>query len=90
MNEETNESYEFFNIGTGKGYSVLEVIKSFERVNKVQLPYDIVGRRQGDIESIYSDNKFSKQTLNWRASRDLDQMMKSAWIWEKKLKKTGS
>ena len=89
-NEETNESYEFFNIGTGKGYSVLEVIKSFERVNKVQLPYDIVGRRQGDIESIYSDNKFSKQTLNWRASRDLDQMMKSAWIWEKKLKESGS
>lgn len=90
INDETKDNYEFYNVGTGTGYSVLEVIKSFERINKIKLSYEIVGRREGDIESIYSDNKLSSKTLNWRAIRDLDLMMKSAWIWEKKLKESDS
>ncbi|MFL3021966.1 MAG: UDP-glucose 4-epimerase GalE [Cytophagales bacterium] len=90
INDEKKDNYEFYNVGTGTGYSVLEVIKSFERINKIKLSYEIVGRREGDIESIYSDNKLSSKTLNWRAIRDLDQMMKSAWIWEKKFKESDS
>lgn len=90
IKDETKDNYEFYNVGTGTGYSVLEVIKSFERINKIKLSYEIVGRREGDIESIYSDNKLSSKTLNWRAIRDLDQMMKSAWIWEKKFKESDS
>tara|TARA_Y200000002_G_scaffold134480_1_gene110888 strand:- start:387 stop:1415 length:1029 start_codon:yes stop_codon:yes gene_type:complete len=90
INDETKDNYEFYNVGTGTGYSVLEVIKSFERINKIKLSYEIVGRREGDIESIYSDNKLSSKTLNWRAIRDLDQMMKSAWIWEKKFNESDS
>ena len=90
IKDETKDNYEFYNVGTGTGYSVLEVIKSFERINKIKLSYEIVGRREGDIESIYSDNKLSSKTLNWRAIRDLDQMLKSAWIWEKKFKESDS
>jgi UDP-glucose 4-epimerase len=78
-------SHEFFNIGTGKGYSVLDVIKSFEKTSGQKLNYKIVDRRPGDLETIYADTTFSKETLGWEAKLGLDDMTLSAWNWEKKI-----
>ena len=90
IEKKSKKFYEFFNVGTGRGYTVLEVIKSFEKVNNIKLPYDIVGRRQGDIEKFYSDTNLSRNELDWKAERNLDEMMKSAWKWQKRLKDLGS
>lgn len=78
--------YEVFNLGTGNGYSVLEVIKSFEKVSNKKLNYEIVGRRPGDIEQVWADTTFANQELGWKAQRGLDEMMSSAWKWELALK----
>lgn len=77
--------YEVFNIGTGTGYSVLDIIKSFERVSGVRLNYRITPRRAGDIEKIWADPSKANETLGWTAEEDLDSMMSSAWAWQKKL-----
>ena len=77
--------YEYYNIGTGIGYSVMDVIKSFEKVNNLKLKYNISGRREGDIEKIYSDVKLSKKKLSWSYKKSLDHMMSSAWKWQKRL-----
>ena len=90
IEKKSKKFYEFFNVGTGRGYTVLEVIKSFEKVNNIKLPYEIVGRREGDIEKIYSDTNLSRNELEWKAERNLDEMMKSAWKWQKRLKDLGS
>ena len=74
--------YEYYNVGTGKGYSVMDVISSFEKVNNIKLNYVFSERREGDIEKIFSDNKLSKKTLNWSSKKSLDDMMRSAWNWE--------
>ncbi|HYG20109.1 MAG TPA: UDP-glucose 4-epimerase GalE [Ohtaekwangia sp.] len=82
--------YEFFNIGTGKGLSVLEIVKAFERVNNVTLNYKIVDRRPGDIEKIYADTAQANQELGWEATETLDEMMRSAWNWQQHIMKTVS
>ena len=74
--------FEFFNLGTGKGSSVLEVIKSFEKTTGVKLNYKIVNRREGDIVKIYADTDFANQELGWKAEKDLNDMTSSAWKWE--------
>lgn len=76
---------EVFNLGTGRGYSVLEVIQSFEKVSGQKLNYIIADRREGDIEKVFSDTKFANQELGWMALKSLDEMMLSAWKWELKL-----
>lgn len=76
-------NYEVFNLGTGKGNSVLEVIQSFEKVTGEKLDYKIVGRREGDITAAFADTKKANQELNWKASRSLDEALKSAWKWQK-------
>jgi len=79
-----NESnYEVFNLGTGKGSSVLEAIQSFERVSGKKLNYKIVDRRPGDIVQAYADTKKANEVLGWKAKSSLDDAMKSAWEWEK-------
>nr|WP_288934923.1 UDP-glucose 4-epimerase GalE [uncultured Allomuricauda sp.] len=79
-----NESnYEVFNLGTGKGSSVLEVIQSFERVSGKKLNYKIVDRRPGDVIQAYADTKKANEVLGWKAKSSLDDAMKSAWEWEK-------
>ena len=78
--------YEFFNVGTGIGYSVLDIINSFENVNNLKLNYSFKDRRDGDIEKIYSDVIKSKKVLKWESERTLDDMMSSAWKWQKNLK----
>jgi UDP-glucose 4-epimerase len=74
--------YEVFNLGTGNGFTVLEVIRSFEKVSGRKLNYEIVGRRPGDVEKVWADTSFANTELGWKAQRDIDDMMNSAWKWE--------
>lgn len=82
-----NKPFEIFNLGTGNGFSVLEVIKAFERVTGVKLNYRITGRRPGDIEKVWADTSFANRELGWKAERDLETMMASAWKWQQHLLK---
>ena len=79
-------NYEVFNVGTGTGSSVLEVIKSFEKVSGKKLNYKIVDRRPGDITSAYADTTLANKELGWKAQYSLDEAMKSAWDWEQKIR----
>jgi UDP-glucose 4-epimerase len=81
------KSYEVFNLGTGKGVSVLEAINSFERVSGIKLKYRIIGRRAGDIEKIWADPSLANRELGWKTISSLDDAMKTAWEWEKHLRK---
>jgi UDP-glucose 4-epimerase len=78
--------YEVFNLGTGNGVSVLEAIKSFERVSGIKLKYKIVGRRAGDIEKIWADPSYANNELGWKTLSSLDEAMKTAWDWEMTLR----
>ncbi|MDB5198369.1 MAG: galE [Chitinophagaceae bacterium] len=77
---------EVFNLGTGNGITVLEVIKAFEKVSGVKLNYVIAPRRQGDVIAIYADNKLAREKLGWDIKYSLEDMMSTAWKWELKLK----
>ncbi|MBQ9212967.1 MAG: UDP-glucose 4-epimerase GalE [Bacteroidales bacterium] len=79
------KNLEFFNIGTGNGLSVLELIKAFEEATGVKLNYKIVGRRQGDIEKVWADTSFANQELGWKAVVPLKETMLNAWNWQKKI-----
>lgn len=76
-------NFEVFNLGTGTGYSVLEVVKAFEKVSGIKLKYKIVGRREGDIVQVWADPTYSNKELGWKAKRNLEEMVASAWKWEK-------
>lgn len=80
-------NYEVYNVGTGTGSSVMEVIQSFERVSGAPLNYKIVDRRPGDIISAYADTEKANKILGWRAESSLDDAMRSAWAWEQKVHK---
>lgn len=82
-NGKMKKQFEVFNVGTGKGYSVLEAIHSFEKASGKPLNYEIVGRRAGDIVKIWADPTFTNNELGWKAERSIDEMTKSAWEWEK-------
>lgn len=75
-----------FNLGTGHGYSVLEVIRSFEKVTGIRVNYRFAARREGDIEQIWADPSRAEQVLGWKAKRSLDEMTLSAWHWQQSLK----
>ncbi len=83
METQTFKGYDVFNIGTGKGSSVLEVIHAFEQSTGQKLNYQIGPRRSGDIEQVWGDVTKSKNVLKWQTELDLDTMMQSAWEWEK-------
>ncbi|MBF0694322.1 MAG: UDP-glucose 4-epimerase GalE [Flavobacterium sp.] len=80
------QKVETFNIGTGKGSSVLEVINAFEKVSGKKLPYKIVGRREGDITSAYANTDKANNILGWKAESTLEEAMASAWKWEQKIR----
>lgn len=80
------QNFEVFNVGTGKGSSVLEAIQSFERVSGKKLNYKIVDRRPGDVIEAYADTTKANTVLGWKAEYTLDQAMKSAWDWEQKIR----
>ncbi|RMZ49984.1 UDP-glucose 4-epimerase GalE [Flavobacteriaceae bacterium PRS1] len=87
LNKSTYSNYETFNIGTGTGSSVLEVIKSFEKVSGQKLNYKIADRREGDIVSAYADTTKANTKLGWKATLTLDDAMRSAWKWEQHIRK---
>ncbi|MDP8032951.1 UDP-glucose 4-epimerase GalE [Pasteurella atlantica] len=72
-----------YNLGTGTGYSVLDMVNAFEQTNNIQVPYKIAPRRAGDIATCYSDPKKALEQLGWKTARDLNQMMKDTWNWQK-------
>jgi UDP-glucose 4-epimerase len=78
-------SFDVFNIGTGEGMSVLQIINTFESVNGIKLNYDLTDRRSGDVEKVYGDTTKANEVLSWKATHSLEQMVSSAWNWEKKL-----
>ena len=83
---ENPANYEVFNVGTGTGSSVMEVIRSFERVSGQQLNYRVVGRRPGDVVAAYADTSKAREVLGWEALSTLDDAMRSAWAWEQKIR----
>ncbi len=84
--ENNKSKCDIFNLGTGNGYTVLEVIKAFEEVSGQKLNYNIGPRRPGDIVAIYANNQFAVDNLQWEIKYDLKDMMRTAWEWELKLK----
>ena len=84
--DKNKSNYEVFNVGTGTGSTVLEVIKSFEKVSGKKLNYKIVARRPGDITSAYADTTLANEELGWKSQYTLDEAMKSAWVWEQKIR----
>ena len=81
-----DSNFEVFNLGTGIGYSVLDVINSFERTTKVKLPYTFAPRREGDVPELYANPKKANELLGWKAELSLDDMTLSSWNWEKQLR----
>lgn len=87
LHEKNKQNYEVFNLGTGQGVSVLEMVNGFEKATGVKLNYKIVGRRAGDIEKIWADTTYANKELGWKAEKDLEETLLSAWEWEKKVRK---
>ena len=85
LNKKNESACETFNLGTGIGYSVLETVKTFEKVTDIKLNYKIVNRRAGDVVKVFADTKLANETLQWKAERDLENMLLTAWNWEKAL-----
>jgi len=86
LDKKNKSQLEYFNLGTGKGVSVLECIKSFEKVSGLKLPYKLVNRRVGDIEKIWANTDYANNELGWKAELGIDDCMLSAWNWEKKIR----
>ncbi len=74
--------FEIFNIGTGKGSSVMEIIKAFEKVNKLKLNYKIVGRRLGDVVAVWADTGLAEKELGWKAQLTMEDALRDAWRWQ--------
>ena len=90
LESKSKKNVEIFNLGTGRGLSVLEIIETFERVNGVKVPHKIVGRREGDIEKVWADPSFANNELGWKATETLEETLRSAWAWEQNLAKRTS
>lgn len=84
LEKRNKENFEFFNVGTGVGSSVLEVIKAFEKATQKKLNYKIVGRREGDITAAYADTAIANRELNWKTEKKLEEALASAWKWQQK------
>ena len=86
VEDKNKQKYEIFNVGTGNGVSVLELVNSFERVNELKLNYRIAPRRPGDVVAIWADTTLANEELGWKAERSLDETLRSAWAWEKNVR----
>ena len=89
LEQKQKEKVEVFNIGTGRGVSVLELINGFEKATGVKLNYQIVGRRAGDIEKVWANPDYANQELGWKAVETLEDTLRSAWNWQLKLRERG-
>ena len=86
IEEKNKDAYEIFNVGTGNGVSVLELVHRFEEANNLKLNYKIADRRTGDIIAIWADPTLANEELGWHATRNLDDTLRSAWAWEKRVR----
>lgn len=85
LESKSKSNIETFNLGTGRGLSVLEILETFKKVNQVDVPYKIVGRREGDVEKVWANPSFANNELGWTATETVEETLRSAWAWEKKL-----
>lgn len=85
LNKKTKSRFEVFNLGTGNGISVLELINAFESNTGVKLNYELAPRRAGDVVQVWADTNFANDELGWKATRNINEMVIDAWRWEKKL-----
>jgi len=83
IEQKNRKNFEVFNLGTGKGSSVMEIVKAFEKATGKKLNYKIVGRRAGDVESVYADTSLANNELSWETGIGLEETLLSAWNWEK-------
>jgi UDP-glucose 4-epimerase len=86
LENKNKTGYEIFNLGTGNGVSVLEIVKGFEKATGVKVNYKIVPRRAGDIEKIWADTTYANEELGWKAEKGLEETLLSAWNWEKQIR----
>jgi UDP-glucose 4-epimerase len=89
LQKKQKSNVEVFNIGTGRGLSVLELIDTFERATGVKLNYEIVGRRAGDIEQVWANPEYANKELGWKAETSVEDTLRSAWAWQLKLRERG-
>lgn len=89
LEDKSDEHLEIFNLGTGVGLSVLELINAFETATGVKVPHKIVGRRKGDIEKVWANPERANKVLGWKATTSIEDTMRSAWNWQLKLRKRG-
>lgn len=89
LENKSDEKVEIFNLGTGKGVSVLELINTFEKATGVKVPHKIVGRREGDIEKVWANPEKANKVLGWKAVETLEDTLRSAWNWQVKLRERG-
>ncbi len=82
----SKEAYEIFNIGTGRAVSVFELVNTFERVNELKLNYKVAPRRAGDVVAVWAETSLANNELGWKAERSLDDTLRSAWAWEKRVR----
>lgn len=85
LSDKNEQDYEVFNLGTGKGTSVMEAILAFEKITGMKLNLEITGRRSGDVPRVWADTTLANLKLGWKAEKGLEEMMASAWQWEKNL-----
>lgn len=89
LEDKSPEKIEIFNLGTGNGLSVLQLINKFEEATGVKVPHKIVGRRAGDIEKVWADPSYANEVLGWTADTPIVDTMRSAWAWQCKLRERG-
>ena len=89
LGDKSEEKLEIFNLGTGRGVTVLGLLNAFEKSTGVKVPYKIVGRREGDIEKVWANPKHANNVLGWTAKETLEDTLTSAWNWQKKLRERG-
>jgi len=85
LNDKNKSNFEIFNIGTGRGASVMEIIKAFEKVNNIKLNYKIASRREGDVVAVWADTTLAENELGWKAELTMEDALRDAWKWQKKL-----
>ena len=86
LENKSDDKMEIFNLGTGRGVSVLELVNTFEKATGVKVPHKIVGRREGDIEQVWANPEKANNVLGWKAEESLEDTLKSAWNWQLKLR----
>lgn len=89
LDGKSEENVEIFNLGTGRGVSILELINTFEKATGVKVPHKIVGRREGDIEQVWANPERANKVLGWTAQETLENTLKSAWKWQLHLREKG-